>query len=71
VSNPTPLAARHALREQLLAEARERAMRDAVRAHSSIKCGEYGQHATAPGGCRNDGSTCLCACHDPAEETDR
>jgi hypothetical protein len=33
-----------------------------VRGYQSIRC-QDGDHA--PGGCHNDGSGCLCACHDP------
>jgi hypothetical protein len=32
-------------------------------------CGERGHHADLPGGCANDGTGCLCECHDPREET--
>jgi hypothetical protein len=38
----------------------------------SIKCFGYGMpesHAADVGGCRNDGSTCLCECHDPDDGT--
>lgn len=41
----------------------------------SIKC-KYGHppdgrlaHSTDPGGCTNDGTSCLCRCHDPEEST--
>lgn len=33
---------------------------------SSFKC-HWGNHADIPGGCQNDGSGCLCECHDPEE----
>jgi hypothetical protein len=35
----------------------------AVATGRSIKCGQLGNHA--PDGCQNDGSNCLCECHDP------
>jgi hypothetical protein len=55
------VAVRAELREQVLAAA-ERSVRLAGR---SMVCGEYDNHA--PGGCQNDGSTCICECHDPAD----
>ena len=63
---PAALDARYALRDQALADARQRAIRETVRAYSSPDCGD-GRHA--PKGCRNDGTTCLCACHDTDDET--
>lgn len=47
-------------RDFILARAEE----DIARARRSIKCGRDGAHAGRPGGCSNDGSDCLCACHD-------
>ncbi|MDX3232928.1 hypothetical protein [Streptomyces sp. ME19-01-6] len=63
---PTALEARYSLRDRALADAKERAIRETVRAYSSPVCGD-GRHA--PDGCQDDGSTCLCACHDADDET--
>lgn len=54
----------------------EEGRRDALRIRYSTKCsgrfasGRPGseQHADVPGGCANDGGSCLCPCHDRAEE---
>lgn len=57
-------AARRAhYRRRELAEAEERSNL----VGRSIKCGQYDQHA--PDGCQNDGSHCLCECHDPKRVT--
>lgn len=55
------------------AERRERyrveALQRAARVGRSIKCGGWDgiaipRHADMPDGCRNDGTNCLCECHD-------
>jgi len=56
--------ARSLIRVGILAEAE----RDAVAAGCSLKC-RAGHHAdlsfeNIPIGCSNDGSTCICRCHD-------
>jgi hypothetical protein len=44
------------------------ALQQAKERERSIKCSpRFGRHATDPDGCRNNGSTCLCECHDPEE----
>lgn len=57
-------AERQRVAEFMLAEAR----RQATVAGLSSKCAGYlrprPEHADGFGGCRNDGSTCLCECHD-------
>jgi hypothetical protein len=63
---PAALEARYALRDRALADAQQQAIRETVRAYSSPDCGD-GRHA--PVGCQNDGTTCLCACHDTDDET--
>jgi hypothetical protein len=62
-------SARQRRRDSILAEYLDRGRRDGLRAHRSIKCGQYDNHADRDGGCANDGSTCICECHDlqPAE----
>lgn len=45
----------------------DRAVAQARAFERSIKCANYERHAGDPDGCRNDGSRCLCECHDPAE----
>lgn len=50
-------------RMRLLAEAEERARKVGL----SMKCAGEGmavQHRTTVAGCANDGSSCLCECHD-------
>ena len=68
---PTDIAERRALREErqraIIADARARA---AVTG-SSINC-RHGNHRRREDpygwvGCANDGTGCLCECHDPAE----
>ena len=41
-----------------------RAEDEARLAGCSLKC-RVSMHALAGNGCANDGSTCICACHDP------
>lgn len=57
----TRAAERDARYHAYMAEAERKALRSTY----SIKCGDWGNHA--PNGCQNDGSNCLCACHDPKE----
>jgi len=58
---PTLLDERRAARADL----RSRGLRRAARGWipRSIKC-EQGYHARGPNGCKNDGTGCLCGCHD-------
>lgn len=51
---------RHSKRMELLRDAHW-----ATRvAFSSVHCGEDGMHTGRPNGCPDDGSECLCECHD-------
>lgn len=65
-------AQRAAILDDCLAQARELA----ARRGRSMKCGadlglyEGWKHAGEPDGCQNDGSSCICECHDPAPNTD-
>ena len=52
-------AARQLIKAHMLAEAE----RQAAVAACSMNC-EWGRHADEDYGCANDGSGCLCACHD-------
>ena len=52
-------AARHLIRAHIMAEAE----RQAAIAGRSMKC-ESGMHADQLYGCANDGTTCICQCHD-------
>jgi hypothetical protein len=69
VNWPLTRAERAAERERIREAALAAARRDALRFARSIRCGERGHHADLPGGCANDGTGCLCECHDPREET--
>lgn len=57
--------ARDRIRRGILANAE----REALRVGRSIKCGEWLHHAGDQryDGCQNDGSTCICECHDPTD----
>lgn len=59
---PTAPHERAALRERNTNYYVARAMLTAQRAMKSAKCGTYHEHA--PYGCQDDGSGCLCECHD-------
>ena len=62
-SYPTGAAERSTTRERIGRAAHLQAIANRL----SIKCAGQSvveQHAGEPGGCRNDGSTCLCKCHD-------
>lgn len=52
-------AARGLMRAAVLADAE----RQAAIAGLSMNC-EYGKHADQRYGCKNDGSGCICECHD-------
>lgn len=52
-------AARHLIRAAIMAGAE----RQVAQAGCSGKC-TVEQHADEPYGCKNDGSTCICYCHD-------
>jgi hypothetical protein len=54
--------ARRALRD----EYRAIALRDGNRRGRSLKCAD-GAHTGMAGGCANDGTGCLCGCHDDPE----
>jgi hypothetical protein len=47
-----------------------RAEAEARLAGCSLKC-KRDDHADGSGGCRNDGSTCICACHDATPYTEQ
>lgn len=72
---PRDRASRQALRQELVEEAIERARHAARLEGISINCaGDIAAHVPADRHrCRNDGSTCLCECHDrePVETTAR
>ena len=65
MSYPAIARERAAERNKIRAIQREIYEKKARRLGRSIKCGEYGQHADQDGGCANDGSNCICECHDP------
>lgn len=57
-------------RDLIRADIITQAERLAKIAGCSLKC-QADNHADEPYGCANDGSTCICACHDqPTEETE-
>lgn len=58
--------ARDLIRAGIVAEAEK----EARLAGRSLKCKRQ-EHATGRYGCANDGSTCICACHDLPEESDQ
>lgn len=62
---------RRAAREQIVAEIVERARREARLCGLSLNCERAVRWGLEPGrhACRNDGSTCLCECHDPGGST--
>ena len=66
---PSTTVERAARREQYVGHAVRLGVEQAERLGRSIKCGELGRHSTDEDGCANDGSGCLCECHDPAEVT--
>ena len=54
-------AARHLIKAHIMADAE----RLAAQAGRSIKC-KNENHADEPYGCKNDGTGCICFCHDAA-----
>jgi hypothetical protein len=75
MSHPRDAASRRAIRSRIVADAVERARREALTLGLSMKCSGRCNpdgvlteprpwHADEPGGCANDGSNCLCQCHD-------
>jgi hypothetical protein len=67
---PMDRRARAAKRKEIRDAHLARAERIAAASGRSIKCGHYQQHADQEGGCANDGSNCLCECHDLKEPAD-
>lgn len=65
---PAGVKARKAQRAEIDRRVHRQADAEAARLGRSLNCGEYGWHAGQDGGCANDGSTCLCACHDKADD---
>lgn len=61
---PSDWQNRAEIRTRIRAEQRARAERDAARLGRSIKCGIDKRHADQVGGCANDGTGCVCECHD-------
>lgn len=72
---PRDAAERRAERIEAIADALSTASRsgqpEPVRAYAAACLGSDpwtpGRHAPDPGGCTDDGSGCLCPCHDPEE----
>lgn len=63
---PAGITARVAQRQEIL----RREVQTALRIGRSLKCSGYhyrAVHAGMEDGCANDGTTCLCACHDKAD----
>jgi hypothetical protein len=63
---PKGQPARQRIRDRKISERTARARTEALALVTSIKCGIdlWPRHAGTPEGCANDGSTCLCECHD-------
>lgn len=68
--------ARDEIAEAIREEGKRRIEKALGESGRSMKCAGYGgiaspRHAGTEGGCANDGSTCICRCHDPVsvEET--
>lgn len=61
----TTAAGRRAARQRLADHVVDTARREASTAGRSAKC-RSANHRGATTGCENDGSSCLCFCHDPA-----
>lgn len=62
---------RAAERRSIARQEMRRARRQILITGRSGKCSGFGdgrdaEHAGQVGGCANDGSTCICECHDPA-----
>jgi len=67
-------AGREKARKEIVAVIRAGADREATAAGRSMKCAGWAnagialatpRHRGDPDGCRNNGSTCICECHDP------
>lgn len=72
---PLIQAERHQLRVDATARYLSGAEASALRYGRSLKCAPFDdpqyvqpKHADQPGGCANDGTGCLCPCHDPQTE---
>lgn len=63
---PTVPIERRQIRKAALTAALERARDGFLAPFQSIKCASDAAHAGMPDGCSNDGTGCLCACHDGA-----
>jgi hypothetical protein len=65
---PLDAATRAAMRRIQVEVAIERARADAAKFGLSLNCSDrlyrYGTHPAGEPGCRNDGTGCLCVCHD-------
>lgn len=66
---PSSTAERAAKRKEIRSYHLVKAERAALASGRSMKCSGYGgyyspRHSGDPDGCRNDGSGCLCECHD-------
>ena len=65
---PVDFDHRQMIRNVIKANLLEQALADAKTARHSIKCREGDHRRTdpvfGPAGCQNDGTTCLCECHD-------
>lgn len=64
---PRDAVTRAERREEILGIAIDAARSRAAKVGHSAKCAGEGmavQHASTPGGCANNGTSCLCECHD-------
>lgn len=59
-------AARAAHRRSIHTRIAAASQHEADRLGRSPKCA-HAEHADQPGGCANDGTGCLCECHDPKD----
>jgi hypothetical protein len=70
---PDDAAARTKRRKELRAAAIAEAERKAREVSRSIRCGRFGDHRKMMNGeyygCANDGSNCICECHDGQRDT--
>jgi hypothetical protein len=67
---PMTIRERQAERKRLVDYVMDRARRDITIRGRSMKCGGFDgvtepRHAGTEDGCKNDGTGCLCECHDP------
>lgn len=71
---PKSKAERDKIRDQIWADLLDQTEREFLNKNRSIKCGapegmfKGWRHASDPDGCKNDGSSCLCTCHDEMRE---